>query len=85
MQMFTDNFYLKDTEWWEKKITNYGLRITNGADQNDVLMCRRIVSYLSLIAYMNYTSANSSGDKEKADFAMKVYRIVDPENAARIK
>jgi hypothetical protein len=43
------------------------------------------MSYLSLMAYMNYTHANSSGDKEKADFSLKVYRIVDPENAAKIK
>ena len=64
---------------------NYELRITNKADENDVLMCKRIMSYLSLLAYMKYTGASSSGDKEKADFALKVYQIVDPENAAKIK
>jgi hypothetical protein len=84
-QLLTENFYLKDIAWWEKRITNYELRITNGADLEDGLMCRRIMSYLSLMAYMNYTHANSSGDKEKADFSLKVYRIVDPENAAKIK
>lgn len=84
-QMFTENFYLKDIAWWEKKITNYELRITNRVDQNDVLMCKRIMSYLSLMAYMKYTGASGSGDKEKADFALKVYQIVDPENAAKIK
>jgi hypothetical protein len=84
-QMFTDNFYIKDISWWKKKITDYELRITNGKDQKNVLMCKRVMSYLSLLAYMKYTGANGSGDKEKAEFAMKVYKIVDPENAAKIK
>jgi hypothetical protein len=84
-QMFSENFYLKDISWWKKKITNYELRITNGKDPQDKLMCKRIMGYLSLLAYMNYTHAISSGDKEKADFALKVYQIVDPQNAAKIK
>jgi hypothetical protein len=84
-QMFKENFYLKDIDWWKKKITNYELRITNKTDQEDVLMCKRIISYLSLLAYMNYTGALNSGAKEKADFAFRVYQVVDPENAAKIK
>jgi len=84
-QMFTENFFVRDSSWWKKKITNYELRITNGKDQQDVLMCKRIMSYLSLLAYMNYSNASKSGAKEKADFALHVYRLVDPENAAKIK
>jgi predicted esterase len=84
-KMFNETFFLKDMSWWKDKITDYGLRITNGKDREEVLMCKRIMSYLSLLAYMNYTHALSSGDKTKADFAMEVYRIVDPENAAKIK
>jgi len=48
-------------------------------------MYKRIMSYLSLLAYMNYNNAESSGDKNNADFALEVYKIVDPENAAKIK
>jgi hypothetical protein len=84
-QMFAENFYLKDIDWWKKQITNYELRITNNKNPQDVLFCKRTMSYLSLVAYMNYTRANSAGDNEKAGFALKVYQIVDPENAARIK
>jgi hypothetical protein len=84
-QMFAENFFSRDSTWWKKKILNYNLRMTNGKDQSDALMCRRIMSYLSLIAYMNYSRAESAGDKEKSDFSLVVYRIVDPENAAKIK
>jgi hypothetical protein len=84
-KMFTENFYLKDIHWWKKQITDYGLRITNGKDPQEVLMYKRIMSYLSLLAYMKYSAAERSGEKEKADFAMQVYQIVDPENAAKMK
>lgn len=84
-KMFIENFYNKGLDWWKEKIKNYELRITKKADSDDVLMCKRIKSYLSLIAYMQYTNANSNGDKEKAAFALEVYKIVDPENAAKIK
>jgi predicted esterase len=84
-QMFAENFYLKDMDWWKNRITNYKLRITNKTDTNDVLMCKRVMSYLSLLAYMKYTGAINTGDKEKADFALKVYQTVDPENASKIK
>ena len=84
-QMFSENFYMKDLDWWKKRITNYELRITNKTDKNDVLMCKRIMSYLSLLAYMKYTGAMNARDKEKAYFALEVYRIVDPENASKIK
>ena len=84
-QMFSENFYLKDLNWWKKRITDYDLRITNGKDDDDVLMCKRIKGYLSLLAYMKYSSAIASGEHEKADFSLQVYRIVDPENAAKIK
>ena len=56
-----------------------------GKNINDVRMYRRIKSYLSLLAYMNYSRMVSNSNKEKADFAYEVYKIVDPENAAKIK
>ena len=84
-QMFAENFYIKDIDWWKKQITNYELRITNEKNPQDVLFCKRTMSYLSLLAYMKYTGAINSGEKDKADFALKVYQMVDPENAAKIK
>ena len=84
-QMLSEDFYLKDINWWRKRITDYGLRITSGKDQNDVLMYKRIKSYLSLLCYMNYSRASSQNQKEKVDFSLQVYRMVDPENAANFK
>jgi len=84
-KMVNENFFLRDLTWWKGKIMDYGLRITNGTNLYEVRMYKRIMSYLSLLAYMNYNNAESSGDKNNADFALEVYKIVDPENAAKIK
>jgi hypothetical protein len=84
-RMYIENFYAKDLDWWRTQITNYELRITEGKDREDVLMCKRITSYLSLLAYMNYSNAKTAGNSERTQFSLNVYRIVDPENAAKIK
>ncbi len=84
-RMYLENFYAKDLDWWKEQITDYELRITNGKEREDVLMCKRITSYLSLLAYMNYSGAKTSGNTERTQFSLNVYRIVDPENAAKIK
>ena len=84
-QMFTDNFFMKDMDWWKKRISNIEYRISGSKDTKEILMYKRIMSYLSLLAYMKYSGASSSGAKDKAEFALNVYRIVDPENAAKMK
>jgi len=84
-KMVNENFFLRDLTWWKDKISDYGLRITNGTNQYELRMYKRIMSYLSLLAYMNYNHAESLGDKNNADFSFEVYKIVDPENAAKIK
>jgi predicted esterase len=84
-QALNDNFFLKDIDWWKKKITNYELRITKGKDSSDVRMCKRLKSYLSLLSYMSYNRVLSSNDTVAAKHAMEIYEIVDPENAASTK
>ena len=84
-QFLSENFFLKDINWWKNRITGYESRITSGKDDMDVLMCKRIKSYLSLMAYMNYSRAVSMKQEEKVKFSMQVYELVDPENAAKFK
>ena len=84
-QALNENFFLKDSGWWKKKIAGYELRIGKGKDSSDVRMCKRLKSYLSLLSYMNYTRSLSSNDTVAAKHAMEIYEIVDPENAASTK
>ena len=84
-QTLNESFFSKDIDWWKKKITNYGLRITKGKDSSDVRMCKRLKSYLSLLSYMSYNRVLSSNDTAATKHAMEIYEIVDPENAASTK
>jgi hypothetical protein len=80
-----DNFFLKDLDWWKRKIANYETRIQRGTDSSDVRMCKRLKSYLSLLSYMSYNRSLSSNDSTAAEHSMQIYEIVDPENAAATK
>ena len=44
-------------------------------------MYKRVLSYLSLAAYMQASSALKSGDQEKAGYFIRIYALVDPTNA----
>jgi len=84
-QELNDDFFFKDLDWWKSRIAGYDKRISSSKNPEDARMCRRLKSYLSLMCYMNYTRLQNKGDVEKAKFAMQVYEVVDPENAAKTK
>jgi len=84
-QSMTDNFFLRDLGWWKSKIAGYDKRIANTKHPEDVRMYSRIKSFLSLLCYTNYTRMRSTGDTTGAEFAFKVYQLVDPENATKTR
>ena len=84
-QTLQDDFFFKDIVWWKNKMANYDTRIASNKNLTDARMCKRIKSYLSLMSYINYNRMLNSGDMEKANFALQVYQVVDPENAAKTK
>ena len=84
-QALTDDFFFKDIAWWKSKMKEYDKRISGKNNLTDARMCKRMKSYLSLMSYINYNRMLNSGDMEKANFALQVYQVVDPENAAKIK
>ncbi|MCX6251194.1 MAG: hypothetical protein NTX61_10640 [Bacteroidetes bacterium] len=77
---YVDSFFTKDLKWWHSQITNYELRITNSKKPQDTLAARRMLSYLSLVAYMSSTRALSTNDTTDAAYSLKIYEWVDPEN-----
>ncbi|MCX6243276.1 MAG: hypothetical protein NTU98_01110 [Bacteroidetes bacterium] len=84
-QALNDNFFSKDLDWWNRKISTYDVRIKTGKDSTDVRMCKRLKSYLSLVSYMSYVRMVSAKDSAAANHAMAIYEAVDPENAAKTK
>ncbi len=70
----------KPADWWRievSKIQNMG-KVKNV--NSEAAMYKRILSYLSLAAYMNSTNALKSANYEAADRFITLYSIIDPEN-----
>jgi hypothetical protein len=77
---YSESFFIKDLKWWNREITNYKLRITNFKTPDDTLAARRMLSYLSLVAYMSSNRALAENDTADAGYAIKIYQWVDPDN-----
>ena len=84
-KILNENFLIQDLSWWKKTIKNYNFRIKQAKDSNDVRVCKRLKSYLSLVCYMSYTRVLASHDTIAAEKAMRIYDLVDPENASKTK
>ncbi len=80
-----ENFFSKDTTWWKKKLAGWDQVISGGKKKNEVMMTKRLKSYLSLVCYMNYTRALEAREAAASAHAMKIYEMVDPEHAAQTK
>jgi dienelactone hydrolase len=79
------NFYLKgfesgDLEKWKKEIVKLNDKIKTGRNKLEVNMNKRVLGYLSLVAYMQSTGALKQNQIPAADYFCKIYVLVDPTN-----
>ena len=79
-KLYSESFFVKDLKWWKKVITDYELRITKYMRPEDTLGPRRMLSYLSLVAYMSSNRALAENDTIDARYALQIYEWVDPGN-----
>lgn len=80
-QSYKDNFSLKDLSWWTKEIKSLNQKSKNKTDAEIALMNKRILGYLSLVAYMNASSSLQSNQLDVTEQYLKIYEMVDPENS----
>jgi len=79
-KLYSESFFIKDLKWWKKVITDYELGITNYKKHEDTLAARRMLSYISLLAYMGSNRALAGNDTTDANYALQIYAWSDPEN-----
>ena len=70
----------KNLSWWTKDIGALNQKIKTGKDKNKVLIYKRMLSFLSLAAYMQTSGALKQNALAAADFFSKIYVLVDPTN-----
>ena len=77
---FTNAISLQSIDWWRAQVTALNQKINTSSDIDEKYMYKRLLNYLSLVAYMN---ASGTYKAEKFDLAEKynlIYALVDPEN-----
>ena len=68
-----------DAKWWKKDIAAVNAKIKT-APKEEALMNKRVLSFLSLMMYMQTTEFLKQRNTAAADYFSKLYLLVDPTN-----
>ena len=69
-----------DYSWWESEVKAIHRKIDSSPEE-EAMMYRRILGHASLVSYSAVNNALNSGQPESAEKFLKIYSLVDPENA----
>lgn len=78
---YVNNFQIHDYGWWQKEIASMNQQIKAGKNNNEALIKKRLLSYLSLVCYMQTSGALKQNNLPAAEYFDKMYILVDPENS----
>lgn len=79
-KMYTKSLQSKDAVWWDAQIKKLNSEAKTMKEKDEVLLRKRLLSYLSLAAYMSASGAVKFADFKGADHFLKIYEGVDPTN-----
>jgi hypothetical protein len=77
VQLFAE----KDEGWWKNEIQSINQRIKTGNNKEEVLIQKRILSYLSLAAFSYSNNALKQDNLDAAVHYLHLYKIIDPPNS----
>ncbi|MFH0866916.1 MAG: hypothetical protein V1904_12025 [Bacteroidota bacterium] len=70
----------KDTTWWKQQVAMINQQIKKASEKSTAQMYKRILNYLSLVAYMNASSTIKANNFDTAFKYVEIYSLVDPGN-----
>ena len=70
----------RDLPWWKAEVGQLQQAISRDQKREEALFKKRLLSYMSLLAYMYSNQALTAGDLDMASRFIKIYETVDPEN-----
>jgi hypothetical protein len=79
-QEYVNYLQTKDAEWLQKDITAINREIKSGKNKDEVLVKKRLLSYLSLVCYMQTSAALKQNNIPAAEYFGQLYILVDPTN-----
>ena len=78
--LYRDAIQFKDYPWWSKDISSLNSKIKS-APIDEALIYKRVLSYLSLVMYMQAAQFIEQRNIPAAVHFSKLYLLVDPTNA----
>lgn len=78
---YMEAFQQQDIPRWKKEIADVNKKIKTEKDKNTVLILKRTLGYLSLVAYMQASGALKQNAIAAAEHFCKIYVLVDPTNS----
>lgn len=79
-QQYTAAFASQQWAWWEKEIDRIYRVTKTSKNSEEVIIHKRLLSYLSLVAYMFSSNALKANQLFDAELCLKIYEKVDPQN-----
>lgn len=79
-QEYIKHFQGNSTAWWTKEIKNLEKKSNLKSNKQEALMYKRIINFLSLVAYMNTSNAMKQNAPQAVDYYTQLYKIIDPKN-----
>ncbi|CAN5310588.1 hypothetical protein BH10BAC1_BH10BAC1_16770 [soil metagenome] len=76
---YGEAFQSKNVEWWKQEASSMNKTIKTGK-KDELLMTKRTLDYLSLVAYMQTTSALKQQNLKASEMFSQIYLAVDPSN-----
>jgi dienelactone hydrolase len=77
---YSNAFQTKNIDWWKQEIASMNKKIKTGSN-DEVLMYKRSIDYLSLVASMQTTGAMQQKNIPAVKLFSEIYLIVDPTNS----
>lgn len=78
---YINAFQTKNLKWWENDIAVLKQKIKTGKDTHRVLVYKRVLAFLSLVAYMQTSNALKQNAIQAAEHFGEIYVLIDPENS----
>lgn len=79
-QAYVNALQTENYDWWLKDINALNQKIKTGRDKNEVVIQKRILSFLSLACYMQTVGQIKQNNIPAAEHYCKLYKLVDPTN-----
>ncbi len=80
-QYYMKGFQTFDLDRWKKEVTQLNGKIKTERDKNTIHLYKRVLGYLSLVAYMQASGALKQNSLPAAEYFCNVYALVDPTNS----